>query len=79
MHRILKTFLTYKKYRNLKIERNFYEKKPLKGYTVYIFIDVKPRQLPGPSDWDLFCLLANCFLLFCSHLAVLVFPTLFIG
>ena len=31
---------------------------------------VKPRQLPGPINGDLFRQLANCFLLFCSDLAV---------
>ena len=36
---------------------------------------VYPRQLPRSSGGDLFRLLANCFLLFCSDLAVLIFPT----
>ena len=39
-------------------------------------IDVLSRQLPGPSDGDLFNLEVNCFLLFCRDLAVFIFPTL---
>ena len=32
-----------------------------------------------PPFGDLFLLLANCFLLFCSYLAVLIFPSLLVG
>ena len=39
-------------------------------------IDVKSRQLPGPSGEDPFCLLANCFLFFCRDLVVFVFTRL---
>ena len=38
----------------------------------------KDRHLPGSSGEDLFCLLSNCFVLLCSNLAVLIFPTLFV-
>ena len=36
---------------------------------------LKTKQLTGQSGGDLFRLLANCFVLFCSDLAVLTFPT----
>ena len=41
-----------------------------------ISIDVKPSHLPSPNGADLFRLLTNCFLLFCSVMAGLIFPTL---
>ena len=36
----------------------------------------KPTQLHGSSGGDLFHLLANCFLQFCSDSSVLIFPKL---
>ena len=34
------------------------------------------RHIAYPSGGDLFRQLANCFLLFCSDLSALIFPTL---
>ena len=39
-------------------------------------IGIFGRDSSQYSDGDPFCLLANCFLLVCSELAVLIFPTL---
>ena len=39
---------------------------------------VYPYNYLDPPVEDLFHLLANCFLLYCSDLAVLIFPMLFV-
>ena len=38
----------------------------------------KNKYITQTTTWDLFRLLTNCFLLFCSDMAVLIFPTLLV-
>ena len=42
----------------------------------FMAIDIYSRKLPGFGVGDIFRLLAKCFPLFCSDLAVLIFMTL---
>ena len=52
----------------------------LQGNNKFINIDYTqgPDNYLDPPVGDLFHLLANCFLLFCSDLAVLIFRTLLV-